>query len=136
MYSGFDTSENNIDLPELFQPYYNYMKTLDPKYNQVIANWYENNYDYIALHSDCQRGMIDDAKISILSLYGSDDKYRSLKIKPKSKTNSLEKEFVINMHHGTIITMCGTTQDEFRHGIMKEEKDCGNRLSLSFRQMK
>jgi alkylated DNA repair dioxygenase AlkB len=136
MYSGFDTSTNNMDLPELFRPYYDYMKTLDPKYNQVIANWYEDNYDYIAFHSDCQKNMIDDAKISIISLYPSTGDYRSLKLKPKSNNiDSLREEFTINLHHGTIITMCGTTQDEFRHGIMKENKECSNRISLSFRQM-
>jgi hypothetical protein len=39
MYSGFDMSKNNDQLPQLFQNYYDYMKSLDEKYNQIVVNW-------------------------------------------------------------------------------------------------
>jgi alkylated DNA repair dioxygenase AlkB len=107
------------------------------KENQVIANWYEDKNDYIASHADCQKCMIDDAKISIISLYPNNDitNFRFLEIKPKQTTNSLADIFKIRLDHGSIITMCGTTQDEFVHGVSKTNLDVLPRISLSFRQM-
>ena len=138
MYSGFDTSTNNIELPELFMPYYEFMKNTDNKYNQVIANWYGNKGDYIAMHSDCQRGMIDDAKISIVSLYPNleTNNFRFLRVKSKNTSDTIVDEIIIRLDHGSIITMCGTTQDEYRHGINKSTNNVCSRISLSFRQTK
>jgi len=77
--------------------------------------------------------MINNAKISILSLYPNDDvkNYRTLTI--KSKTNN--DVYNIRLDHGLIVSMCGTTQNEFTHGIKKCSNDVSKRLSLSFRQM-
>lgn len=138
MYSGYDTSNNNKDLPSEFKPYYEHMLKKDNKYNQVIANWYEDGNDYIAPHSDCQKNMINDYIISILSLYPKKDEkdYRYLELTPKNHTITKYNSFKIRMDHGMIISMCGNTQDEFRHGIKKVTYDVMPRISLSFRQMK
>lgn len=42
MYSGYDTSRNKSELPEVMQPFYEHMRAKDTLYNQVIANWYED----------------------------------------------------------------------------------------------
>jgi len=42
----------------------------------------------------------------------------------------------IVLKHGSIVTMCGTTQKEFKHGIEKSEHEVGSRIGLSFRQFK
>lgn len=130
MYSGYDTTENNNDLPDEFMPYYDYMKSLDNKYNQVIANWYENGNDYIAQHSDCKKCMLSDAKISILSI--NENLPRELVLIDKKS----KKEYIIQLDNGMIVTMCGKCQKEFTHGINKTDEDVGRRISLSFRQMK
>ena len=148
MYSGFDIANNNLDLPKEFNPFYEHMKKLDDKYNQVIANWYENEQDYIAPHSDCTKSMIKDADISIISFYHDTDpnNFRYLNIKPKKDKDkdkdSLFAKFKIRLDHGSIITMCGKTQEDFVHGIAKNDDEHikklmpkGQRLSLSFRQM-
>ena len=105
----------------------NHTKSLDSKYNQVIANWYEDKNDYIAYHSDCVYNMIPNAKISMLSLYDSDqiteNNIRSLIIKPKPSIKSLYENFEIKLKHGMIITLEGTTNAEYRHGIKKNPKD-------------
>jgi len=56
MYSGFDTSSNNEILPNIFVDYYKWIQEQDPKYNQVIVNWYGDQFDYIASHSN-QKGV-------------------------------------------------------------------------------
>jgi alkylated DNA repair dioxygenase AlkB len=135
MYSGFDVSENNDELPEEFCPFYEYMTAQDSRFNQVIANWYEDDNDYIAQHSDCQKEMICNAKISIISFYKEINDSRTLIMKPKkNKNDSIADRFEIIMPHGSIVTMCGDTQNNYTHGIDKEDESF-QRLSLSFRQM-
>ena len=142
MYSGYDTLSNNDELPEIFKPYYEFMKNIDNKYNQVIVNWYENENDYIAPHADCQRGMVKNSKIAILTLNECFiENTRYFEITPNyilmiSDNKPLADIFKIKLEHGSIITMCGTTQDNFLHQIKKENKKNGKRISLSFRQMK
>lgn len=141
MYSGFDTSSNNSELPELFNPYYQYMLSLTPQYNQVIANWYENG-DSIACHADCVKYMIPNASIAVMSLYKTDDGIRTLEILPKSsrKDTSVYEKLCIPLTSGLLVIMHGKMQKEFVHGIPpldlddSVEKDM-RRLSLSFRQM-
>ena len=86
MYSGFNTETNNNLLPPQFQLYYDYFKAQNRGYNQVIANWYENEKDYISYHGDCEIGMIPNAEISIVSLYGinndCESNYRTFSIIP------------------------------------------------------
>ena len=131
MYSGFDTTNNNEELPELVKPFYEYIKDIDNKYNQSIINWYEDN-DYIAFHADCKKNWIDNGKVAIVSLYPSEKCYRTMIIKSKTNTS----KFKINMYHGMILTMCGTIQEEFLHGFKKDPTNINERISISFRQMK
>ncbi len=137
MYSGFDTSDNNSALPEHFAYIYNHMLNQDSKYNQVIANWYEDSNDYIAPHADCTKCMIPDAKISIVSIYPTENpsSYRYLTIVPKLDKYSSSSIKKIRLDHGLIITMCGTTQKEFLHSVDKVNHPVSKRISLSFRQM-
>jgi alkylated DNA repair dioxygenase AlkB len=136
MYSGYESVNSDI-LPPIFVPYHEYMKQADPRYNQMIANWYQDGNDFIAQHSDCTREMIDNGKIAIISLYrdASCDNARVFNIEPRDGYEGLFDKVSIHMYHGTIITMCGTTQKEFTHGISSEFSHKCERLSLSFRQM-
>ena len=134
MYSGYETDNNNGDLPKVFKPLHQYMAKQDAKYNQAIVNWYENEKDYIGFHSDCQKNMIDNAKISIISMYQNSEHYRCLKLRPKNDLSL--NNYKIMLNQGMILTMCGNTQNDYRHGITKELIDTERRISLSFRQMK
>ena len=133
MYSGYDTSQNNEELPDAFSSIYTYMKSTDPRYNQTIVNWYEKEDDFIAFHADCQRCMIPNAKISIVSLYEniSENNYRYLVLKNKRDGSNIR----IRLDHGTIVSMCGKTQDEFLHAVPKMNHSVCPRISISFRQM-
>lgn len=81
--------------------------------------------------------MIENASVSIVSLYEREDEngYRYMEIKPKTGTKALSTKVVVRLDHGSILTMHGTTQDEFKHGVRKEDKPVSSRISLSFRQM-
>jgi alkylated DNA repair dioxygenase AlkB len=148
MFSGFDASNNNIELPDHFKNYYEYIKSQDNRYNQVVANWYKTGDDYIAYHSDCEIDMVPNAEITTISLYEKDNdnenkyrlsepygkKYRTISFVPKDGVDSVYDRVNIVAYHGLVITMCGDTQAKFRHGIEKTETDVLPRISLSFRQ--
>jgi len=134
MYSGFDTTSNNQELPSVFQPLYQHIQTIDTRYNQCIVNWYQDKLDNIAMHSDCQRCMSPDAKIAVISIYPSDDvnQVRQMKIKSKVSDQNLR----LDMHNGMILVFSPKMQDYYRHGIGSDPKgEQGPRISVSFRQI-
>lgn len=81
--------------------------------------------------------MIHNADISLLSLYPNlnDRNARELHVTPKQGTVSVFDKFVVMLSHGCVVTMCGTTQNEYTHGIPKAQQQVTPRISLSFRKM-
>lgn len=142
MFSGFNESNNQQDLPDAFQPFYQYMvNSKDSRYNQVVANWYQNGNDYIAQHSDCEIGMIENAVVSIMNFNASLEKShcRILKIKPKAEdiNESIYHEVHLLLRHACMVTMGGKFQQKFKHGVPKisvTNPASVPRFSLSFRQ--
>ena len=133
MFSGEDKSGNNGKFPELFEPFYEYIKSQDARYNQMVINWYEKE-DFIPLHSDCTHSMIDNASIWIVNINRTEEeKEREFTIIPK-KTNEdyLYEKYTVPLKHGIMIKMCGDMQKMFSHGVDCEQKT--KRISLSFRQ--
>lgn len=122
MFSGYDTSQNNNPLPKVFEPFYEYVKD---KYNQVVINWYANGTENIPCHSDCEVGFKPNADIAIFS-FGCT---RPFILKSRSDTRESIK---IHLTHGSILYMCGKTQDEYRHGIHKDNTQ-DRRISITFR---
>jgi hypothetical protein len=68
------------------------MKEQRDKYNQVIANWYGVRLDYITLHANCEKGMIEHGKISMMTFYQNehleDNDYRYITIFSKKNYNN------------------------------------------------
>lgn len=135
MYSGLDTSNNKQELPELFKKFYDYVKLIDNRYNQVIINWYDTN-DYIEFHRDCQRKLLKDIPILIINLTEDDNNYRNFEIVPYDRNSEdikyLYSNISVSLINGLIIEMCGNTQTEFRHGI-RQNNEFKRRISISFR---
>lgn len=52
---------------ESFAPYYTYMLQKDPRYNQVVINWYGSN-NYIPMHHDCEAKMVHNHSISMINI--------------------------------------------------------------------
>lgn len=128
MFSGKDESDIQTPLPSEFQPFLAHLAD----YNQVVANWYACETDYIAPHADCTIGMVEDARIAVVNL-APEGKTRRFVLHPKSHRHDVAHRIEIDLVHGTLIVMGGKTQDDFRHGVPK----CfgaSNRISLSFRQ--
>lgn len=131
MYSGTNTSNNNDNLPEEFMPFYNYVKTIDSRYNQVVINWYDTN-DYIEFHKDCQRKMIKDVPILILTISEDKNRLRNFEIIKYDDNPNENSKFKIPLNNGLLLKMCGNFQSEFKHGI-RQDNTLGRRISVSFR---
>jgi len=132
MFSGTDNANIRDPLPREFLPFFDYVNRNGDGYNQVVVNWYENGRDYIAQHSDCEVGMKKDANIVVISL--GDE--RIFKLVPKKHIRIKESEqrnFEILCGHGSIITMGGDTQKNFRHGVPKSDSKAP-RISITFRK--
>ena len=128
MFSGSpDDTDIHGDVPLTFQPFVDWMQKQDSQYNQVVINWY-NAEDLIPLHSDCELNMIPGHKISIISLYSDDAHVRDLHF--VNRLNGEEQD--VKVPHGSLVSMCGNMQKEFRHEV---KPGLGPRISISFRQM-
>jgi len=153
MYSGIDESTNCEPLPALFAPYLKWInqncrQDNDPQFNQVVVNWYADGADYIAMHSDCEIGMVPNATIVSITLTDCSTDHRVFKLNRKAKAAALDKNLDLHyeslgivLRNGCVITMGGKTQSLYRHGVPKmfypgpEIKPVlGRRIALTFRQ--
>lgn len=139
MYSGSEGFDD-LALPMPFQKFLDFLNKNESvnKYNQVIVNWYQNGKDYIAPHSDCEKGMIPNANIAIITLCEDELFPRELKLTAKKSNieekDSLYSQVKIKLKHGCIVTMHGETQKNFRHSIPKAFDNPTSRISLTFRK--
>ena len=139
MFSGNKQNKIESKLPTVLSPLYDYIKTVDNKYNNMIINYYKDSESYIPMHSDCCDYMINGATIGILSIYSNLDSnnIRKLTVTAKNSLNKniINKNFNINLHNGLFIVMGEKFQENFRHGIIKEiNYNSNQRLGISFRQ--
>lgn len=132
MFSGENREEIEEELPKVFKPFLDFMQKKDMKYNQVVINWYEKENDYMPMHSDWTDGMVNDHKISTLTLAENDDNNRKFVV--LSKEGGTKR--TVNLVHGEILTMHDGFQKLFRHGVpaLSNNPVENRRISVSFRQ--
>lgn len=138
MYSGIEQYED-LNLPLPFQKFLDFLNEKEEHpFNQVIVNWYANGKDHIAPHSDCEKGIIPNAGIKIITLCEDEKLPRELRITPKKLKDDLNDNLYtqvkIRMEHGCIITMGGEIQKRFKHRIPKSIENQTSRISLTFRK--
>ena len=137
MFSGKNKDELEMGLPRLLFPYMDYFTKKDKRYNQVVVNYYENENDSIDYHRDWTYGMVKDYEISILNLNARYDRYTKPRMFKIQNIKSGE-EFSVELQNGLIITMGGSFQENFRHGIPKisDSNIYNSRFGITFRQFK
>lgn len=118
-----------LEIPKEFNQYVEFAKEINPKYNQLVINWY-NPEDYIELHSDCTAKMISpDSPILMINLNETDDIYsvRSFIMKNK-ETNEFSSTPLLNNHFYII-----ENNSTHRHYVPKGSE---KRICLTFRMIK
>lgn len=128
MFSGLDGKEIEENLPEILQPYLDYINAYeDIKFNQVTVNWFDSGDNFIPLHTDCEYNMIKGSEIKIISLGSS----RYFSISPIG--DSVVYNYTVE--NGSLLTMDNQFQKKYKHGILPHpHTNSGPRISISFRK--
>lgn len=125
-------AEENI--PKLVQDCLDFVKEKysDFKWNGALVNWYPTGEDYISQHSDDEKDLCKNAPICSFS-FGSE---RTFLIQKKDGIKVFIDELKIPTKHQSMISMCGSMQKEFKHGIPKTKKSepvPGSRINITIR---
>ncbi len=99
-------------------------------FNSVLLNYYRDENDSVAMHSDDEQELGPRPPIASLSLGETRTfvmKHRHLRaLKPVR----------IDLPSGCLLLMRGETQRNWLHGIDKENRPLGPRVNLTFRQIR
>lgn len=119
------------------QPFTATLKTIKHKvevlskhqYNSVLLNFYRDGNDSNGWHADNEKELGKNPVIASVS-FGAE---RFLYFKHKILKNQKHK---LLLQHGSLLIMKGEMQHFWLHQIAKTKKPVGNRINLTFRQLK
>lgn len=99
------------------------------RFNSVLLNYYRNNRDSMGFHSDDEPELGDHPTIASLSF----GEARTFILKHKKDQGI--KPLRLKLESGSLLIMKGALQENWKHGIDKEAKECGPRVNLTFRRI-
>lgn len=100
------------------------------QFNSVLINLYRDQQDSVGWHSDNEPELGKNPVIASLSLGAT----RTFKL--KHKTDKQQKPLALNLTHGSLLIMGGSTQECWQHAVDKEGTVKGPRINLTFRTIK
>jgi alkylated DNA repair dioxygenase AlkB len=98
-------------------------------FDSVLVNYYRNERDSVAMHSDDENELGPEPVIASLSI----GETRTFVM--RHKTDRSQKIRRLDLESGSLLVMKGQTQRCWQHGVPKEKSPCGPRVNLTFRQM-
>ncbi|HXU06487.1 MAG TPA: alpha-ketoglutarate-dependent dioxygenase AlkB [Polyangia bacterium] len=96
-------------------------------FNHVLLNRYRDGRDNMGLHADDEPELGPDPVVATLSLGAT----RQLTIVPRRPRDGERRR--VDLTSGSLLVMRGACQRRFRHGIPREPRVTGERVSLTFR---
>lgn len=94
-------------------------------FNSCLLNLYHNGSEGMAWHSDGEKDLLKNGAIASMS-FGAERKF-AFKHKKSKETVSLE------LSHGSLLVMKGTTQQHWLHRLPPTKKILTPRINLTFR---
>lgn len=101
-------------------------KSLGFRFNSVLANLYRNGQDAMGWHSDDEPELGEQPVIASLS-FGATRRF-SLRHRHR-----LFPSHHLELCHGSLLLMAGTTQQHWQHQLPRTKKQVGPRINLTFR---
>jgi alkylated DNA repair dioxygenase AlkB len=98
-------------------------------FNSVLLNHYRDGHDSMGLHADAERELGRDPVVAALSLGAP----RRFVLRHAKRRDAARLD--LELTPGSLLVMTGTTQHHYRHGIPKEPRRAGARISLTFRRV-
>jgi alkylated DNA repair dioxygenase AlkB len=98
-------------------------------FNNCLLNFYENGDATMGFHSDSEEEIAEGTGVAIVSV-GAE---RTLTFRSRQDRTA---EFAYPLPGGSLLYMPPGIQEEWRHGVPKQEGVGGGRISLTFRQLR
>ena len=98
------------------------------RFNSVLCNLYRDGSDGVDWHADDEPEFGPMPVIASWSL-GATRRFDLRRVDDHSNKVELE------LHHGDLVIMSGTTQELWRHRVPKTKKPVGERINLTFRMV-
>ena len=96
-------------------------------FNHVLLNRYRDGADSMGLHADDEPELGPDPVVAIVSLGAR----RRLVVRPRLRGGGPPLD--LELGHGALLVMGGACQRHYRHGVPRQERGAGERISLTFR---
>lgn len=103
-------------------------------FNSVLLNLYRDGRDSMGWHSDDERSLGVNPVIASVSLGA----VRRFKLRPRLKSaagGQLAPAVTIDLPDGSLLLMAGATQHHWHHALPKTQRQVGERINLTFRQI-
>lgn len=97
------------------------------QFTHCLANLYRDGKDSMGWHSDDEKELGKNPVIASVSLGG----VRSFHMKHKNK----DGRFKLDLEHGSLLMMAGTTQHFYKHQLPKTQLPISQRINLTFRRI-
>lgn len=97
------------------------------RFNSVLANYYRNGADGMGWHADDEPELGRNPVIASVSL----GQTRHMDFKHRQR----DEKYRIELTHGSLLVMAGTTQQYWQHAVPKSRKILEGRINLTFRQI-
>lgn len=97
-------------------------------FTHCLTNLYRDGMDSMGWHADDEKELGKNPVIASLSLGA----VRKFQMKHKIKK---EHRFTLELAHGSLLIMQGTTQDFWKHQLPKTKKVHNSRINLTFRKI-
>ena len=96
------------------------------RFDGVLLNLYRNGRDSMGLHADDEPEIVPGSAIASVSL----GEPRRFVLRSRHEPLALE----VRLGHGSLLTMGGSVQRNWRHTVPREPRLSGSRINLTFRQ--
>lgn len=127
-YSGIKLLPNRWT-PELLQIKERIEKALHDNFNSVLLNLYRDGQDGMSWHRD------DEPDLGINPVIASVSFGAARRFQLKHKYRKELKKVDVDLTHGSLLVMAGTTQHFCLHKIVKSSKTISSRINLTFRKI-
>ena len=101
-------------------------------FNYALMNFYKDGTDHIGYHSDDEKDLIRDSVIASLS-FGAQRDFMFQRRYAKGYVGKKEPVTKISLRDGSLLTMGGTTQREYKHSLPKRAACKLPRINVTFR---
>lgn len=100
-------------------------------FNHVLFNRYRDGQDAMGMHSDDEPELGENPVLASLSLGVT----RRFVVVPRKKSARKARRLELELTHGSLLTMGGTLQHLYRHGVPRQLAVRGARINLTFRHL-